>query len=414
MRFHPYKIGKAVGFTKLEELHNQWMVDMINGCDDETLQAHRGSYKTTCVSISLAIIMVLWPNIKICFIRSTDKDAVEIVKQTANILQSQIMSLLVRELYGIDLVVEASSNKVDTNLSDDQRGTPQLIGRGMGGSITGQHYDRIFTDDIVNIDDRVSQAARESTKRFYQELQNIKNRDGRIFNTGTPWHREDCFSIMPNIKRFDCYETHLIDDDTLYALKKSMTRSLFAANYELKHIADEDALFTEPEYTSNIELLYDGVAHIDAAYGGDDDTAFTIVKIRDGKMYVFGKKYQKHVDDCLDDILRLKGLYRAGRTFVETNADKGYLQKELKKRGDVASSYHESMNKYIKISTYLKGVWDKVVFIDSTDPEYIAQILDYNENAQHDDCPDSLACMARRFWKKLNRREIGEYKSILM
>lgn len=41
-----------------------------------------------------------------------------------------------------------------------------------------------------------------------------------------------------------------------------MTDSLFAANYELKHIADKDAMFKEPKFTDEEMLLYDGVCHI--------------------------------------------------------------------------------------------------------------------------------------------------------
>ena len=54
---------------------------------------------------------------------------------------------------------------------------------------------------------RLSQAERERTKLAYMELQNIKNRGGRFINTGTPWHKDDAFSIMPKPKRFDCYST---------------------------------------------------------------------------------------------------------------------------------------------------------------------------------------------------------------
>jgi hypothetical protein len=63
------------------------------------------------------------------------------------------------------------------------------------------------------------------------------------------------------------------------------------------------------------------------------------------------------------------------------------------------------MNKYIKISTYLKGIWDKVIFISDTDPSYIEEILEYNENAVHDDCPDSLSCIARLLWRRFGREE---------
>ena len=58
----PYKVGHLLGFTRLTELHNGWIKEMIRGKEDKTLQAHRGSYKTTCVSIALSLIVVLVPN----------------------------------------------------------------------------------------------------------------------------------------------------------------------------------------------------------------------------------------------------------------------------------------------------------------------------------------------------------------
>ena len=54
LRDSPIKIGWAVGFKDLTvKMHNQWMREMITARGDKTLQAHRGSYKTTCVSIAL-------------------------------------------------------------------------------------------------------------------------------------------------------------------------------------------------------------------------------------------------------------------------------------------------------------------------------------------------------------------------
>ena len=408
---YPYKFGIAVGFTKLTEMHNEWMKDMINGKEDQTLQAHRGSYKTTCVSIALAIIIVLMPNIKIAFIRKNDTDSREIIKQTATILMHEITSFIVRELYGIDLHVEFTSNKINTNLSNDPRGTSQLVGRGCGGTITGQHYDLIFTDDIVTLSDRVSEASRESTKKFYQELQNIKNRDGRIFNTGTPWHKEDCFALMPNPKKYDCYETGLMPDEMIEYLKKNMAPSLFAANYELRHIASEDVIFFEPEQNASSEFVKNGIAHLDSAFYGDDYTAFTIAREVDGKVYLFGKMWRKHVEDCYPMIIGLYNRFLCGKLYTERNADKGMVARDLKNKGLKTVPYDEGTNKYIKIVTYLKAIWKDVVFVEGTDPEYIEQILDYTEDAAHDDAPDSAACLARIMYPKLGREP---YKSILM
>ena len=63
--------------------------------------------------------------------------------------------------------------------------------------------------------------------------------------------------------------------------------------------------------------------------------------------------------------------------------------------------YAEKQNKYIKISTFLRKWWGNIVFLDGTDPDYIAQVMGYTENAEHDDAPDSAACVCRI----LDRRE---------
>ena len=39
---NPYKFGHLVGFTRLTELHDGWIIDMVRGKEDKTLQAHRG------------------------------------------------------------------------------------------------------------------------------------------------------------------------------------------------------------------------------------------------------------------------------------------------------------------------------------------------------------------------------------
>lgn len=409
----PYKFGHLVGFTKLTELHNRWIIDMVRGEGDKTLQAHRGSYKTTCVSIALSFIIVLLPNLRTLFMRKTDTDIKEIVSQVKKILLSEQMRYFVKTIYGVDLkLTVATANEISTNLTNDPRGTSQLVGIGMGSSITGKHFDRIFTDDIVNVQDRISKAERDRTKVAYQELQNIKNRGGRIFNTGTPWHKDDAFELMPNPEKWDCNSTGLMSEEEIDGLRKGMTASLFAANYLLKHIAAEDVIFENPQIGADPALVEQGECHIDAAYGGEDWTAFTICRKTNGKYYVLGKCWRKHVDDVEDEIIQIRKSFNAGRINCENNGDKGYLGKELRTKGERVNVYHESMNKYLKITTYLKSEWESVIFVKGTDEEYINQICDYNENAEHDDCPDSLASLVRQLWNK--KESVSTYKPLFM
>ena len=394
----PYKIGHWVGFKDLTALHNEWLRSFLYSSDDQTLLAHRGSYKTTDLSLFLAIHTIIMPNENVMFFRKTDDDVTEVMVQTQKILKSGCLQNIVRKIYGTDLLLQKANNsEIHTNLCTSTKGVSQIVGLGIGTSITGKHADIVVTDDIVNLKDRISKAERERTKTQYMELQNIKNRNGRFINTGTPWHKEDAISIMPNVHKYDCYSTGLIKRDKLEELRQSMSDSLFAANYELKHIADKDAMFKNPKFTNDKELIYGGLAHIDAAYGGEDATAFTAFhKLKDGRIIGFGKRWERHVDECLAEIKALHVNLRLGSISCEKNADKGYLAKELRDMGFMTNLYSENMNKYIKISTYLKKEWNNITWLEDTDPEYINEILDYNEFAEHDDSPDSAASLLRK------------------
>lgn len=406
----PIDYAKMLGFTKLGYLHNSWIIDMVRGREDKTLQSSRGTYKTTCVSVALALIVILLPNKRTLFMRKTDGDIKEVIKQVQKILLDPHTQYFVQCIYGVNLrLVVASATEIMTNLSNDAKGTAQLVGIGTGASLTGKHFDRIFTDDIVNVNDRISKAERDRTKIIYQELQNIKNRGGRIFNTGTPWHSEDAFSIMPAPEKYDCYHpdiAKIITEQELENIKSKMVPSLFAANYELRFIASEDVIFTNPQLGGDPAMVEQGDIHIDAAYGGEDYTALTVFKKRDGKYYLYGRLWHKHVDDCIPEVQRIRERFNAGRIICEDNGDKGYLAKDLRRRGERVVSYHENMNKFAKITSYLKNVWNDVIFVEGTDTEYVNQICDYNENAEHDDAPDSAASAVRRVWAKSENKYV--------
>ena len=348
LKNEPYRLGHFLGYKDLTELHNDWLKDWLYSSKDSTTQAHRGSYKTTDLAVFLAINALVHPRENVIFLRKTDTDVTEVIRLVVKIMKSGAYIEMCKTLYDIPCkVLKDTASEIHTNLYKGKGGASQIVGMGINGSLTGKHADVIVTDDIINIKDRISKAEREHTKLMYQELQNVLNRGGRIINTGTPWHKDDAFSLMPNIKKFDCYSTGLMTEEQIMHLRNSMSPSLFSANYELKHIADEDALFTDARFTK--ELPLNGIAHIDAGYGGEDSTAFTVIALKDGNFIVYGKKYTKHVDDCIEDILRLKAKYMAGTTWCEKNADKGYLAKELKSRGDLAQTQHERRNKPLKI-----------------------------------------------------------------
>lgn len=395
----PAQVARWCGAKLLtDDLHGRWMQEMLLGQEDMTLLAHRGAYKTTTLACTMAMMLCLFPHRNMLFLRKTEQDVTEVIRLTKRMLEKDAMQYLTTQLWGQPVTALKSDQfSVTTNCYFASTGAAQLVGQGVHGSLTGKHADVILTDDIVNLQDRLSQQEREHTRAIYQELQNIRNPGGRMINLGTPWHAEDAISLMQGVRKYDCYQTGLLTPRKLQRLRQSMAPALFAANYELKLIAQEDTLFqTVPERTEDETLLHGGMAHIDASYGGKDMTALTCLNfLKDGKAVVYGRLYKGHVEEHMEAILAECERLRCAPIWCESNGDKGYLARELRRRGAQVRLYQETTNKYMKIATHLKKWWPKMVLLEGTDPAYVGQIMGYSMQAAHDDAPDSAASLIR-------------------
>lgn len=202
------------------------------------------------------------------------------------------------------------------------------------------------------------------------------------------------------------YQTYSIDDnpflDPVFVeeLKKEYAGTVLYDRYILGlWAASEGALFTKyPQFTSDVSVLYNGIAHIDAAYGGKDGSALTCGRMVGSTMYLFGRLRNAHIDTLMDFYSAETRRLRCSPILMEENADKGFVGKEMRRLyGDIVSTYNESQNKFMKIATFLRKWWPNVVIVEGTDKAYIDQIMSYSEQAEHDDAPDSAACVCRYF-----------------
>lgn len=407
----PVDIGRSFGYDKLHpidengySLHNEWLKMMLFSTEEELLQAHRESYKTTCVIVAIAISMLIFNKMNIAFIRKTDDDIKEVIKGVKKCLLTETAIGIAYLLYGTELsLLKDSSSEITTNIYVDVRGTEQLTGRGVGSSLTGKHYDKIFTDDICNPKDRTSRAEREATKAAYGELGNVLNDRiesnpyvGVVFNSGTPWHRNDVYTLMPKPHVYPYQVTGILSDEKIERQRNKLTTSLFTANYELKHVSDEKCPFKEASFSYEEQMFsYGMTAHVDCAFGGDNYTAFTAMVKHNGIIYAYGKVWDRHVRECYSEIKALCKQFKVDIIYLEDNADKGYVGEEMDKIGLWTKVYHENQNKHVKVMTWLYTAWADIRWHKDTDPNYLSQIIDYTEDAEPDDAPDSCSSLLR-------------------
>lgn len=211
-------------------------------------------------------------------------------------------------------------------------------------------------------------------------------------------------------------QTYSIDDnpflDSAFVenLKKEYAGTVLYERYILGLWASsEGALFTTyPEYTDDESFLFNGIAHIDAAFGGTDGSALTCANRVGDKIYLYGKLKQAHIDTLMDFYSAETRRLKCSPILIEMNADKGFVGKQFIRMGDHVRVYDETMNKFFKIATYLRKWWKSIVIVKGTDKAYVDQIMSYSEQADHDDAPDSAACICRYY----DPRSGTKYRSI--
>lgn len=428
---HPHLLGHILGYSKLTEIHSQWIWHLWGQPEGihTALQAHRGSFKTTGCNITGSIWWLLFhPEDRIGTVRKSFKVAGETLAAIEKGLKlpevGALFDTVQPELAPFKILaspfgkVALSCKKIPTNeVSLQAFGVDQLP--------TGTHLDRIPLDDVVGRQDRYSKAERERTVSACQEiLANIIDPGKTVMHMGTPWHPMDAWKLWDKKQsiietedtiidgeednplqapaKYDDDATGLLSEDQKRRIKRVTSPSLYAANYKLKHMADEDQLFKEPVYGEWDPKIYRVYMHVDAKWEGTHTMGVTFAARRlDGKIQIHGKLYTDSIVRKIGNIMEHAVKFKVRKSWVENNPDKGYTAKLLSRKPAPdrppipVKEYHETMNKHNKITSYLLEYWDELVFDPKSDEAYMAQILDYRENQEPDDAPDSLASLLR-------------------
>jgi hypothetical protein len=413
---HPHKLGHLLGFKKLTPYHDRWVTEFIRAGAGETraLLAHRGAYKTTCGLVALTLLVMIRRNIRISVTRKSQAMASKILIAMDKIFRSEIVRAWVFAAYGT-MKLETdhwSTSALRISINNRINPEPTLSAKGIGTSQTGDHYDYIWSDDIVTPEDRYSKAIREQTKAYVYETENMVEPDGvRIF-TGTVWHPEDAWTVImpmvtkePIIQPIGTVPIPEITPEWIERKKQSMPLSLWAANYELKHVKDVDKEFGEPipgEPPPGLTKYW----YIDPAFGGEDSTAIW-EGCTDGELVylTWAKMYRRSIAEKYDEIEQLFWARDVAKVYFENVGAQKLVGVELERRRIPCEGVPANTNKFARITAALKPVWQRLRFHpdvlkqnmaptepgEDAPPNPLIELLEYNIDAQHDDSPDACA-----------------------
>jgi len=154
-----------------------------------------------------------------------------------------------------------------------------------------RHYTFIINDDLVNDDNAYSVTEREKVKRRWKFQQSIltmykKFKVGLIIEVGTPYHNNDLMSYLMTkvgfytkfIQPYKHKNGHLAlpevyCQEDFDKIRKKQGKSIFATQYELRVLYDQDKLVTEDQITYIDFMATNYIRKVIVDPGGSDELA---------------------------------------------------------------------------------------------------------------------------------------------
>lgn len=408
----PHKLGHLLGYEKLTPLHGEWIKFFFRYAKFGVLQAHRGSYKTTCGVVAMVLLFLCNPAMRLLIVRKNMSLASDVLKTIQKHFETNdALRLYIFSRWNIVDVKTAVWSSERTTFAFKKTVTPEpsITAAGVGASITGAHFDYIWPDDIVTIEDRYSPAAREWAKAYFRELDNLIDPLGQTRLSGTPWHEEDVFSTVDEKffegRRFPFGTVTMPADELaeIAARKERLPYAEWCCNYELRHVQDNDTLGAFE--TADVWDCQYCVAFIDPSFSDKTDTDATAVSVvgvnKKGKILFTGMKLPKSISDEKTRIEILDFLQRF--TPIESVIESQLADTSIffidafrasERRYPIKNLWtvkRQFRNKHERIAATVIANKPDMRILNGTQSDYSLEVARYYKGAPHDDAPDSLA-----------------------
>ncbi|EMK12913.1 MULTISPECIES: hypothetical protein [Leptospira] len=307
-----------------------------------------------------------------------------------------------------------------------------VLGSGTGGAITGYGAHLLNIDDpIKNFIEALSPTHQERAWDWYRTVARTRvYKEGAIVITMTRWAEFDLVGKvlaqdgrvedgglwtvlkLPAINEYgEALWPEKFPIEELNEIRKTLGEKLFFALYQQEPIDIQEKLFENPILGEPpIGLTY--YALLDPAFTtgvASDYSALSILgidnKIIDrskAELWVkYGEIWKRSIDVIYDLVEKACIENNVSVLYVECNNGGDAIYEALKKRKTLkVEKMHASGNKNLRIVDQIRGNWGRLRFSRFLSPDYFNQILKYNDQAPHDDAPDSLASLIKKIASK--------------
>lgn len=210
-----------------------WVID--NKGKRRLILIPRGHLKSSLITVGYALWKIAQnPEVRILISNATYSMATNFLYQIKNVLQRNDKF---KELFG-DFAQEADSwreNQIIISKQGWRAKEPTITVYGVGGSLTGQHYDVILLDDVVNRDTITSKDQIDKTINFYKDCLDVLEPGGELIAIGTRWHQSDLYGwiLDPDNGIIQSFATYI---KTAYEGDWGTGRIIFPEKFNWKHL----------------------------------------------------------------------------------------------------------------------------------------------------------------------------------
>jgi len=288
---------------------------------------------------------------------------------------------------------------------------------GLGSTVTGREFDYLWVDDpYKNFMDALSDKGREKVENYWSSsLYNRLAPGGRIGLIHTRWHENDLTTYVQKEEVYDqiIIPAQAMDDDPLGREPGEYLESRFTPEHWQRQKTAAGLYFWQAQFQQAPEtksgdwftdLKIDDwpetiapIAYLDTAFDGADTVALSIIGQKAADYHTHGKVWNENVYDVIDFIIAALVKYKAGKIYIEKNADNGGFARQFRERLKIRKlpiiviDDTVSEDKHARIVSYAYYHKDNIIFDPESDEDFMRQVINYNKGVKPCDAPDSLA-----------------------
>lgn len=272
VRAEPFRINRIL-YPKyeFEQFHREWF-DIQNNNKKTLILAPRGHAKSTVCDIAYVIEKVTEdPNIRILIVSNTDSQAQLFLNEIKMHFEKNERF---RKIYGNWVGKKKwTQNEIVVNRVEKIQKEATVTALGVGGALTGRHFDIILADDILDFENTRTEIQRNKVAMWVgMTLIPLLEPGGEIHWLGTRYHNQDYYqklldsgittnmgtqrALLPGEKPL---WPEKFSRETLKSIEKDLGPSIFNAQYQNDASLMEGKIFKR-EWFKYIEQVPSGLS----------------------------------------------------------------------------------------------------------------------------------------------------------